>query len=74
MDKERSGVPEGARGGVCCSGRISLEEGREMAKGQKTLGPELKRHKKQGLFRGTAGGRLGDEKTGARGRSAREAH
>ena len=47
---------------------------RERAKGQKTLGPELKRHKKQGLFRGTAGGRLGDEKTGARGRSAREAH
>ena len=53
---------------------LVLDIGAGKAKGQKTLGPELERHKKQGLFRGTAGGRLGDEKTGARGRSAREAH
>ena len=50
-------------------------EWREKAKGQKTLGPELERHKKEGAFLG-AQQAAGDEKTGARGRRvrAREAH
>ena len=78
MDKERSGVPEGAREGVVYGRQVSLEaypvrQWRERAKGQKRWDQNSKGTKSRG-FLGAQQAAAGDEKTGAQGRSAREAH
>ena len=73
-------LKERAGGCVVAAGSLSrpvlvLDIGAGKGKGTKNAGTRTRKAQKAGaFFRGTAGGRLGDEKTGARGRSAREAH
>ena len=54
VDKERSGVPEGARGGVCCGGGlfrgVLLDNDAGKGKGTKNAGTRTQKAQKAGAF------------------------